>query len=266
METASKSTMNSEQQSREHQPSGKATWGQRLANNKGLQLFEIATVFSPVVLVVIAFRMTRLNDPMLLVGAVWVANVLMLGLIWTGIRIRVESWRSIGLPFGYPRMGDVGWSFLKSIPIFLFAIGAFILGTVVMANIVGVPDGADMTKYNYLRGNLPMLLISLAGVYIVSSFGEEVVYRGFLITRLEPLFGGRSGTALSWVVIASSIIFGFAHFEWGAMGIVQPTCMGAALGIAFLLCKRNLWPLVLAHGYMDTLLLTQLYLAPESVS
>ena len=58
-----------------------------------------------------------------------------------------------------------------------------------MANIVGVPDGADMTKYNYLRGNLPMLLISLAGVYIVSSFGEEVVYRGFLITRLEQLFG-----------------------------------------------------------------------------
>ncbi len=135
-----------------------------------------------------------------------------------------------------------------------------------MANVVGIPKGADMTQYDYLRGNVPLLLLSLVGVYVVSSFGEEVVYRGFLITRLEQLFGGATRSRVIGAVIVSSIIFGFAHYKWGAMGIGQTTCMGAALAISFLWTERNLWPLVLAHAYMDSLLLIQLFLAPGPAS
>ena len=51
----------------------------------------------------------------------------------------------------------------KSIAVLAFALAGFAIGSVVMANIVGIPEGADMTKYNYLRGNLPLLLVSLAG-------------------------------------------------------------------------------------------------------
>ena len=60
---------------------------------------------------------------------------------------------------------------------------------------------------------------------------------------------------------ASSLIFGFVHFEWGPMGIAQTTFMGAALGVSFVLNKFRLWPLVLAHCYLDTILLAQMYLA-----
>lgn len=55
------------------------------------------------------------------------------------------------------------------------------VGSIVAANLMTIPEGADMSGYNYLQGNLPMLLLALAGVYVVSSFGEEVIYRGFLI-------------------------------------------------------------------------------------
>ena len=39
---------------------------------------------------------------------------------------------------------------------------AFVVGTIVMADIVGIAEGPDMTGYNYLQGNLPMLIVALA--------------------------------------------------------------------------------------------------------
>lgn len=36
--------------------------------------------------------------------------------------------------------------------------------------------------------------------------------------------------------------------------------MGLALAAAYLFGHRNLWPLVLAHAYIDTLLLVPMYL------
>lgn len=103
-----------------------------------------------------------------------------------------------------------------------------------------------------------MLLLSLAAVYVVSSFGEEVLYRGFLITRLAEI--GKQGRAAWWLAtMANAVIFGLAHFGWGIVGMVQTTFMRLALGLAYLVTKRNLWALILAHAYADTLLLLQIY-------
>jgi hypothetical protein len=97
-----------------------------------------------------------------------------------------------------------------------------------MANITGIPEGADMSSYQFLSGNLPMLLVSLIGVFIGSSFAEELLYRGFLTSRIEELLGNKHNSI--WIaILISSIMFGFAHYEWGWMGIVQTTFMGAAL-------------------------------------
>jgi membrane protease YdiL (CAAX protease family) len=40
--------------------------------------------------------------------------------------------------------------------------------------------------------------------------------------------------------------------------------MGLMFAAAYVLTKRNLWALVLAHATMDTLLLVQVYLGPAS--
>ena len=73
------------------------------------------------------------------------------------------------------------------------ALAAFVAGSVLAMNVAAAPETADMSGYDYLRGNLPMLLLALAAVYIVSSFGEEVVYRGFLVNRLAEM--GKGGKA-----------------------------------------------------------------------
>ena len=238
------------------------TLGKKLSEDKWYQLLEIIIVFLPVSIVLIAFRLLDAQNQILQISAIWASNIVMLGVVWYGIKLRGETLLSIGLSFQLVNSSKVGWTILKSLPILIFAACGFILGSIIMANIVGIPEGsADMTKYNYLQDNLPMLIVSLAGAYFASSFGEEVVYRGFLITRLQNIFGGDGRGAVVMAIILSSVIFGFAHFEWGAMGIGQTTFMGAAFGISYLLTKRILWPLVLAHAYMDTILFIQLYMA-----
>lgn len=45
------------------------------------------------------------------------------------------------------------------------------------------------------------------------------------------------------------------------MGVVQTGMMGLVLGICYLKLRKRLWILILAHAYMDTILMVQMYLA-----
>lgn len=195
-------------------------------------------------------------------AVVWVANVAMLLTIWIALRRRRQTWSHLGLRG--PGAGH-SWllAFAQSIGVFLAALAGYIVGSIVATMIFGEQVKADMSGYQYLQGNLGMLLLALAAVFIVSSFGEEVIYRGFLMTRVAEMFGdGKS--AWRAAVIVSAVVFGLIHFGWGLYGIVQTAFMGLALAISYLLVGRNLWVLVIAHAYLDTILLVQLYLTPPA--
>lgn len=198
------------------------------------------------------------EDPFKRQAVVWIANVAMLLAIWGGLRRRRQTWKDIGLGFRFGGKKAAVRAVLQSLGVAVFALVAFVIGSMVTAGL-GSPERADMSGYEYLQGNLPMLLLALAAVYIVSSLGEEVVYRGFLMTRLAEI--GRGTKAAWWMaVVVSGVVFGLAHFEWGIVGIIQTGFMGVALAVSYLVVKRNLWVLVLAHAYIDTALLLQLYL------
>ena len=191
---------------------------------------------------------------------VWVANILMLLYIWAGIRLRGEDFSSLGLKFNLPTWRQGSRIFLLSLLVFVLAMTGFMIGSIIMVNITGMPQQADMSGYQFLKDNLGLLLLTLAGVYIASSFGEEVIYRGFLINRISEI-GKGTQTAVVIAVILSAVIFGLVHYEWGPMGVVQTFFMGLVLGICYIKLKKRLWILVMAHAYMDTILMIQLYLA-----
>ncbi len=232
-----------------------------LKKNRLVQISEILLLF------VVAFSIIKLSEPfinddlILKQASVWVANVAMLIIVWLGLKLRSETWKDFGLTFNSVTWKEGFKVFLWSLLVFLLTITGFIIGSIIMANITGIPEGsADMSGYSYLKDNLGMLILTLVGVYIVSSFGEEVIYRGFLINRISQM--GLDSKKMQWLaVIISSLIFGFAHYEWGAMGIGQTTLMGLALAICYIKLKRRLWILILAHAYMDTILMIQMYLA-----
>ncbi len=187
---------------------------------------------------------------------VWFANLIMIAYIWIGLLVRGQGWDHFGLTLHFKGWQHLVRTLLLSIVVLVFSAAAFLVGSVFMQ----ASSNADMSGYDYFKGNLPMFLLSLAGVYIVSSFGEEVVYRGFLINRIAEI-GNRSKPMWFIAIIISSVIFGLAHFQWGLMGIVQTSFTGLALSTAYILTKRNLLVLILAHVYLDTILLLPLYLA-----
>jgi membrane protease YdiL (CAAX protease family) len=143
---------------------------------------------------------------------------------------------------------------------------AFAVAALVMANGMSAPQAAAMSVYIDLQEKLPMLLPALAGAYPVLSFGEEVICRGLLITRLVGI--GRHGNPARRIAVATSaVVFGPAHFSWGIIGVAQTMFMGLALGIAYLVTKRNLRVLALALAHFDNLLLPQMHgVAPASTT
>ncbi len=233
---------------------------QLLQTNLLAKIAEIVLVFL-VAFITIKLLLPFAGDHLVRQQAViWLANVLMLLMVWLGIILRGQKWSDFGLHFK-----RVSWkkglnTFLLSLLVFVLAMVGFIIGSIIMANITGIPESADMSSYEYLQDNVFMLLLTLCGVYIVSSFGEEVIYRAFLINRISEFgFSPKLGTTLA--IILSSIIFGLAHYSWGPMGIVQTGFMGLALAICYVKFKKRLWILIFAHAYMDTILMVQMYLA-----
>lgn len=238
------------------------TLGQLLTTNRAAQVAELGSVFA-VALAVITIAMPFMRDnPLARQAVVWMANIFMLAIVWLGLRLRGQTWEHFGLSFRFNGWRTALRTVLKSFVVSVAAMAAFILGSILMANLIGTPESADMSGYDYLRGNLPMLVLALAAVYTVSSFGEEVIYRAFLINRLAEL-GSGSTWALRLAVVIGAVVFGLVHFDWGLMGIVQTGFMGLALGVSYLVVRRNLWVLILAHAYMDTVLLVQMHLPAE---
>jgi len=234
--------------------------GQLLQDSRIAKILELILVFF-LAAVFIYFFMDRSNENQLLnMGILWLANVFMLLWVWAGLKLRGEDCSHLGLSFKLPTGKEALKNVGLSLVVFVLAMLGFVIGSIVMANITGIPEPSDMSAYDYLKDNIGLVLLSLVGIYIVSSFGEEVVYRGFLITRITELVGNTKWGRV-FAVLIGAIVFGFAHYGWGPMGIVQTFFMGLALGICYLWLKKKLWILVLAHAYMDTILILQLFLS-----
>lgn len=133
-----------------------------------------------------------------------------------------------------------------------------ILVAPVLGRLLGVPE-PDLTRYDALRGNLTLFLITALGAMVTGGFMEEVIYRGFMIDRLARVLGG-SRRALWGAALLCGLPFGLIHFEWGFGGIVTTAVMGSILGLMYMITRRNLWPLVAAHATLDLLLMLQMYL------
>lgn len=131
-----------------------------------------------------------------------------------------------------------------------------------LAFLTEVPAGVE-NRWGDVAGSWPHYLLWLGIVWTAAAFGEEMFFRGYLVTRLQNLFrGGLSGAILA--VVISAMIFGYGHFYYqGWRGAVVTGGIGLAFGTMFLLFKRNLWPLILLHGVIDTLTFTAIFMEWE---
>ncbi|NJC10030.1 CPBP family intramembrane glutamic endopeptidase [Polymorphobacter fuscus] len=189
--------------------------------------------------------------------------LLTLALLTLYMRSRGVDWSAMGLR----RLRGVR-AWLMVVPQALLALPAFAL-VVAITTIGGPAIGLDFLRevsggvedrWGDVAGSLPHYLLWLAIVWTAAAFGEEMFFRGYLITRLGAAFGGGRAGALA-AVFVSAVIFGYGHFYYqGLRGAVVTGGIGLAFGVMFLLFRRNLWPLILLHGVIDTLTFTALFM------
>ncbi len=221
-------------------------------------LLKLLAVFLPALVVIAGSKSWVGEDPVRGMTVIWVANVIMLTMVWGIMKSEENALSLLGLDFGKLSTKKLLTVFGLSLVVFVLAVVAFLIGPVLLPEWVNVPAEADFSRYDFLRDNPLGLILSLLGVYLVSSFGEEVIYRAFLMHQISEMVRGKKlNNVIS--IVGSAIIFGLVHYEWGAMGIIQSSLMGLVLAICYIKLEKRLWILILAHAYMDTLLLVQLY-------
>ena len=125
-----------------------------------------------------------------------------------------------------------------------------------------LPEGQDAAtdRFTGIAGNLPVYLMWLAIGIVSGGLAEEMFFRGYLITRLQTAFKGLPLAPVLAVFIAG-LIFGYGHFYYqGLSGWITTGMIGAVIGGLFVLYKRNLWPLIIAHAFVDALGMTSMYM------
>jgi len=110
----------------------------------------------------------------------------------------------------------------------------------------------DLEGFRALTGNLKLTLIYLALAWILAAFGEEMVYRGYLMNRVADLL---NRTPRAWIVslIVVHVGFGLAHVHQGLTGVIDEGLMGLLLGLIYLRTGHNLSVPIVAHGVQDSI-------------
>jgi uncharacterized protein len=138
-----------------------------------------------------------------------------------------------------------------------FGIGLFLLNRLLMTPMIEYFTGVrrDLTRFDYLRGNVTALLKLLPMIWVTAGFCEEIVYRAYLITRIGKSFGDSNAARAAGCLIAAPV-FALAHWYQGVAGMLVTGTLGLLLGFLFLQQRRNLWTNVVVHLVADTVSLT----------
>jgi membrane protease YdiL (CAAX protease family) len=127
----------------------------------------------------------------------------------------------------------------------------------VLAQRLGWPP-QDFSRFAALRGDPGRLVLWLVVAWSTAAIGEELVFRGFLMSRLLSGFGGSSAASAAAVLVQAAL-FAAGHAYLGVRGVAAAIAVGLVFGTAWLLNGRQLAPLVAAHGVIDTISLIGIF-------
>jgi len=184
----------------------------------------------------------RFAGPISLLAAVVLASLF--------LRLRGETWGGYGLaaPAGWR-----GWAWLPVQSVLAFAV-LVAVSLAAQAWIEPVWPRAPQLEDRFagIEGDAALFALWLAIAILHGGFFEEMIFRGFVITRLRRMIGGGAvigAWAAGLAVALSAGFFGFRHLATqGTGGALAAFAMGLAYGALFLAFRRNLWPLIIAHA------------------
>ncbi|MGN6531635.1 MAG: CPBP family intramembrane glutamic endopeptidase [Ginsengibacter sp.] len=163
-------------------------------------------------------------------------------------------------------LADIGFSFkrfeIKSI--FIGAVSAIILFVFLqyvffplLSRVIDLHP-ANLEDFKNVRGHFLNYIFILTAGFIVGGFYEELVFHGFVFTRIEKIAEGKFAVPISF--ISTNLIFGFYHFQLGTAGILNAFLAGCAYQYLMIKFSRNLWYSIFFHAFFDAIGLTYIYL------
>jgi membrane protease YdiL (CAAX protease family) len=166
---------------------------------------------------------------------------------WASLRLRGMRWKDVG--FARPRSWGKAFVVGASVGVCMEALELFVTQPLLARWMGKMPDLSDFAD---MVGNWKLFLIYMFLLWTLGALGEEIVYRGYLMNRVAGLF---RETKAVWVLslIVVSVVFGCAHLDQGAAGMIENMLNGLLLGGLYLACGRNLAVPVIVHALTDTL-------------
>ena len=118
-------------------------------------------------------------------------------------------------------------------------------------------DSKDVGLRDTIQGGMMPLVLMIIMGWLVGGIYEEIVFHGFIFTRLEKMIKGRYSSHISFIV--TSIIFGLYHIQLGSLGAINATVGGAIYLMIYLYFNRNLWYSIFCHGFYNTMVMLLIY-------
>lgn len=151
---------------------------------------------------------------------------------------------------------------LKSLFIYapLLAIAIFLFYGYVMIPSVTYLTGEpmDFSVFEQYKGNLSASLNLLFFIWISAAFGEEIVFRGYLMRQFTKFFGsGKISLVIN--IILFGFLFGLIHAYQGISGQILSGIIGMLLALIFHIRKNDLWFNIVLHGCFDTVAVVYIY-------
>lgn len=150
-----------------------------------------------------------------------------------------DGWKS----FGFDR-----WRWRQDLA---WMTRALVAGGVIYSVVDLIPGAFNTIDLTAPRG-VPIAL-SIAFLALIGAFSEEVIFRGYLLTRFEELFGIRKAA-----ILGSALVFGFGHLYQGVGGLIAAALFGVLYGFVFSK-RRSIWPLVFAHAINNVVITYVIY-------
>ena len=174
------------------------------------------------------------------------------------MRLKGEKLSSFGLVVPRRWLVLIGRGLLVFVVAMVFDMVGRPLIDPLIAHMTGTSPTLAEQHFASLKGNLPMLLYLIPMGCIFGAFGEEIFYRGIVMTRIAQVLGeGRA----AWIaaLFLQAIPFAIGHSYQGPVGMVAIYVIAVITGASTLIWGRNLWPAIVAHGIQDTFGFIMLY-------
>ena len=210
-----------------------------------LILIQNRWIISAEVLVVVAFLALELKD--------FPGILFVFPFVWFLLWFRKIGWKGVGLrkPSNWGRtilIGALSGVLLQLLAIWL--IDPFLV------QLTGQPF--DMSELSRVPGNIPNAVAYIIIGWTLGAFLEEMVFRGYLISRFDDLIGNKR-IALITAISIGSILFAIGHLNLGIASVVETLFFSLAYYALFLAADRNLWLPIISHGIYNTTFFILLY-------